>query len=82
MFKGFPTQKSNMSHEEEEREGNEVHLDLPCGRQNVKIGARSELQCKVLLSVGGNRARMGCFGEEDALLGGFAVTSRLYCIKQ
>ena len=37
MFKGFPTQKSKMSQEEEEGEGNEVHLGLPCGRQKYPI---------------------------------------------
>ena len=38
MFKGFPSPKSKMSQggEEEEGEGNEVHLGLPCGRQKVK----------------------------------------------
>ena len=35
MYKGFSNQKSKMSQEggEEEGEGNEVHLGLPCGRQ-------------------------------------------------
>ena len=38
MFKGFPTQKSKMSQEGEEGEGNEVHLGLPCGKQKPASG--------------------------------------------
>ena len=36
MFRRFPTQKSKMSQEGGEEEGNEVHLGLPCGRQKVE----------------------------------------------
>ena len=75
-----PSKPKKLKSPNKEEETKYLHLGLPCGRQKLKIGARLKLQCKVLLSVGGNRARMGCFGEEDALLGGFAVTSRLYCI--